>query len=36
MKIFNNILKTNLKTIPFNKTINTVGKIKFLPSFSKE
>lgn len=36
MKIFNNNLKKNSKTIPFNKNINDVGITKYLPSFSKE
>lgn len=36
MKIFNNNLKKNCKTILFNKNLGDVGKIKYLPSFSKE
>jgi hypothetical protein len=36
MKIFNNNLNKNSKTIPFNKNINDVGITKYLPSFSKE
>ena len=36
MKIFNNNLKKNCKAILFNKNLNDVGVIKYLPSFSKE
>ena len=36
MKIFNNNLKKNYKTMPFNKNLNDIGRIKYLPSFSKE
>ena len=36
MKIFNNNLNNNTKTILLNKKIGDIGKIKYLPSFSKE
>jgi len=36
MKIFNNNLKINSKPINFRTKVGDVGKIKYLPSFSKE
>ena len=36
MEIFNNNLRTNYKTILLRKKKGDVGKIKYLPSFSKE
>lgn len=36
MKIFNNNLKKNNKTILFNNNLNNVGIVKYLPSFTKE
>ena len=36
MKIFNNNLKRNPKTIALRKKIGDIGKVKYLPSFSKE
>lgn len=36
MKIFNNNLKNNSKTIVLRKKLGDEGKIKYLPSFSKE
>ena len=35
MKIFNNNLKKNNKTILFNNNLNNVGIVKYLPSFAK-
>ena len=36
MKIFNNNLNNNPKTIALRKKVGDIGKIKYLPSFSKE
>lgn len=36
MKIFNNNLNNNTKTVALRKKIGDIGKIKYLPSFSKE
>jgi hypothetical protein len=36
MKIFNNNLNNNPKTVALRKKIGDIGKIKYLPSFSKE
>jgi hypothetical protein len=36
MKIFNNNLNNNTKTIALRKKVGDIGKIKYLPSFSKE
>lgn len=36
MKIFNNNLNKNSKKVDLKKTLNTIGKVKILPSFSKE
>nr|YP_010893080.1 ribosomal protein S3 [Paraisaria heteropoda]WJR82518.1 ribosomal protein S3 [Paraisaria heteropoda] len=36
MKIFNNNLKNNSKTIALRKKLGSIGKIKYFPSFSKE
>jgi len=36
MKIFNNNLNNNTKIVALRKKIGDIGKIKYLPSFSKE
>ena len=36
MKIFNNNLKNNPKTIALRKKVGDIGKTKYLPAFSKE
>ena len=36
MKIFDNNLRKNSKTILFNKKLGDVGIVKYLPSFAKE
>jgi hypothetical protein len=36
MKIFNNNLNNSSRTIPLKNKVGDIGKIKYLPSFSKE
>ena len=36
MKIFTNNLSKNTKIVPLRENLNTIGKTKYLPSFSKE
>jgi len=36
IKIFNNNLNNNSKTVDLRKKIGDIGKTKYLPSFSKE
>ena len=36
IKIFNNNLNNNSKTVALRKKIGDIGKTKYLPSFSKE
>jgi hypothetical protein len=36
MKIFKNNLRRNSKTVLLKERLNETGKIKYLPSFSKE
>jgi hypothetical protein len=36
MKVFNNNLKNNPKTIALRKKVGDIGRTKYLPSFSKE
>jgi hypothetical protein len=36
MKVFKNNLKVNSKTIPLKSRTDSIGSVKYLPSYSKE